>query len=192
MRPASPSSVAEKNSVWRSRGHLATIRSTAGRKPMSSMRSASSSTSVLHVGEREGAAGEQVLEPAGGGDEDVRALRVAGLLLEADAAVDGGHAQAAGARQRAQLVDDLAGQLARGGEDERRRAARVGRDAVDQRGAEGERLAGAGRRLGEHVAAGQHVGDDELLDGEGGVHAAIAQGGGDRTGYAEIGEGLWT
>ena len=131
---------------------------------------------------------EQVLEPAGGGDEDVGALRVAGLLLEADAAVDGGHAEVAGARQRAQLVDDLAGELARGGEDERRRAPRVGRDAVDQRDAEGERLAGAGRRLGEHVAAGEHVGDDELLDGERGVHAAVAQGGGDRTGYAEIGE----
>ena len=118
---------------------------------------------------------EQVLEPAGGGDEDVRALRVAGLLLEADAAVDGGDAEVAGARQRAQLVDDLAGELARGGEDERRRAAGVGRDAVDERDAEGERLAGAGGRLGEHVAAGEHVGDDELLDGEGGVDAALAR-----------------
>ena len=140
------------------------------------------------VGEREGAAGEQVLEPAGGGDDDVRALRVAGLLLEADAAVDGRHAEVARPRQRPQLVDDLRGELARGGEDERRRPLRVGRDAVDQRHAEGERLAGAGRRLGEHVAAGEHVGDDELLDGERGVDAAVAHGGGNRTGYAEIGE----
>ena len=140
--------------------------------------------------QRERAAGEQVLEAAGRGDEDVRVARLAGLLLEADAAVDGGHAQVAGARQRAQLLDDLGGQLARGGEHERRRAARVGREAVDQRYAEGERLAGAGRRLGEHVAAGEHVGDDELLDREGVVHAALAQGAGDRTGHAEIGEGL--
>ena len=72
-RPASPSSVAEKNSVWRVAGQSATIRSTAGRKPMSSIRSASSRTSIRIVLEREGAAGEQVLEPAGSRDEDVRA-----------------------------------------------------------------------------------------------------------------------
>ncbi len=37
--------VAEKSSVWRSAGILAAMRRTTGRKPMSSMRSASSSTS---------------------------------------------------------------------------------------------------------------------------------------------------
>ena len=42
--PTSPSSVAEKSIVCRSRGRRRTIRSTCGLKPMSSMRSASSST----------------------------------------------------------------------------------------------------------------------------------------------------
>ena len=130
----------------------------------------------LHVVEREGAALEEVLEPAGRGDEDVRALRVARLLLEADAAVDGGDGEVARPRDRAQRVDDLAGELTRGGEHERRRAAGVGGDPVDDRHAEGERLAGPGGGLGEHVAAVEHVGDHELLDGEGGVDAALLAG----------------
>ena len=66
----------------------------------------------------------------------------------------------------AQLVDDLQGELAGRGEDQRRRAAVVGLDALDQRDAEGERLARAGRRLDEHVVAVEDILDDELLDGE--------------------------
>ena len=140
--------------------------------------------------EREGAALEQVLEAAGRRHEDVGALGVAGLLLEADAAVDGGDGDVAGAGERAQLLDDLARQLAGGGEDERRGAARGGVDAVDQRDAERERLARPGRRLGEHVAAGEHVGDDELLDGERLVDAALGERAHDGARHAEIGEGL--
>ncbi len=143
------------------------------------------------VREREGAALQQVLEPAGSGDEDVGALRGARLLLEADAAVDGARRCSARARgERLQLVDDLGGELARRGEHERRRTPRIGRDPVDHRRAEGERLARAGGRLGEHVATGEHVADDELLDGEGGVDAALRKRTRNRTGYAEIGEGL--
>jgi hypothetical protein len=52
----------------------------------------------------------------------------------------------------------------------------------------GERLARARGGLGQDVAAGQHVADDEALDGEGGGEAA----GGERLahglGHAEIGE----
>ena len=44
--PTSPSSVAEKNIVWRSRASRRTIASTWGLKPMSSIRSASSRTSA--------------------------------------------------------------------------------------------------------------------------------------------------
>ena len=62
-------------------------------------------------------AGDQVLEPAGGGDEDVGAARGLALRAEADAAVDGGDRQPAGVGDGAQLVDDLAGELAGGGED---------------------------------------------------------------------------
>ncbi len=45
---------------------------------------------MLDAGEREGAALEEVLEAAGGRDDDVRLGGLARLLLEADAAVDGG------------------------------------------------------------------------------------------------------
>ena len=105
------------------RGQAATIRSTAGRKPMSSMRSASSRTRISMCVEREGAAREEVLEAAGGRDEDVGAAGRAGLLLEADAAVDGRDVQAAGRGDGVRLVDDLRGELAGRGEDERARAA---------------------------------------------------------------------
>ena len=43
---------------------------------------------------------------------------------------------------------------------------RAGR-ALDERHAEGERLAGARRRLGENVEAGERVREHEPLDGEG-------------------------
>ena len=112
-----------------------------------------------HVVEREGAALELVLEPAGGGDDDVGPGGGLGLLEEADTAVDGGDAERAGVSDRPQLVDDLGGELTRGGEDERRGAARLGGRAVDHRDAEGERLAGAGGGAGEHVATGEHVAD---------------------------------
>ena len=190
MRPASPSSVAEKNSVCRSAGHRATMRSTAGRKPMSSMRSASSSTSVWTW-------------------SSVKARRWSRSSSRPGVATTmwARRARASASRSRrrrrrrptrrlrpraraAQLVDDLAGQLTRRGEHQRRRAARVGRDAVDQRHAEGERLAGAGGRLGQDVVAGEHVGDDELLDGEGRVDAALDERTRNRTRHAEIGEGL--
>ena len=44
--------VALKNSVWRIGGSMATMRSTSGMKPMSSMRSASSMTSTLQSASR--------------------------------------------------------------------------------------------------------------------------------------------
>src|SRR5215207_9341657 len=88
-----------------------------------------------------------------------------------------------------QLVDDLAGELARRREDQRLRPRAVGGDEVDHRHAEGERLARARRRLDEHVAAVEYVADDEALDGKGGSDAAGVERGGDRTGHAEIGEG---
>src|SRR5207248_1646177 len=47
-----------------------------------------------------------------------------------------------------------------------------------------------GGRLGEHVAAGEHVGDDELLDGERRGDPAFRQGTAHGGGHAEIGEGL--
>jgi hypothetical protein len=88
------------------------------------------------------------------------------------------------------LLDDLRGELSRGGEDERG-GAPVGRlEAVDDRHAEGERLARARRGAGEDVMAGEHVDDDALLDGEGLGDAAVCERAHHRCGHAEIGEGL--
>ena len=117
---------------------------------------------MLDAGERDGAARDQVLEAAGRGDEDVGAPGGADLLLEADAAVDGGDLEAAGAGERPRLLDDLGGELARRARARAPPGARVGGSMrVDDRHGEGERLAGARGGLGEHVAAGEHVADDE-------------------------------
>ena len=92
MRPASPSSVALKNSVWRSLGAL-------GDDAVDGRAEAHVEHAVglvededLDVGERQRAAREQVLEAAGRRDEHVRGAGQLDLLLEADAAVDGGDA----------------------------------------------------------------------------------------------------
>src|SRR6185437_7026706 len=112
------------------------------------------------------AATEEVLEAAGGGDEDVGALRGLDLRAEADAAVDRGDAQAAGPGQRFEFVDDLAGELAGRREDQRLRALVAPVDQVDERYPEGEGLARAGGGLDEEVMAGERVADDHLLDRE--------------------------
>ena len=93
-------------------------------------------------------------------------LRGLDLRAEADAAVDGGDLGGRGRGDRVELVDDLARQLAGRRQDEGGEAACAGLDQVDQRDAEGERLARAGRRLDEQVVAGERVADDQLLDGE--------------------------
>jgi hypothetical protein len=118
------------------------------------------------VVEGERAALEQVLEPARGGDDDVRASSALGLLLDPDPAIDGGDRERLRGGEVVQVVDDLERELAGRGQDQARRAAVAGLDQLDHRQAEGERLARSGRGLDEHVAAVEHVADDELLDGE--------------------------
>ena len=117
--------------------------------------------------EDDDAAGDQVLEAAGSGDEDVGLADGLDLRSEADAAVDGGDLQALRLGDRADVFDDLTGELAGRGEDQGADAALLGREPLDHRDAEGERLAGAGRRLDEQVVPGERVADDQLLDGEG-------------------------
>jgi hypothetical protein len=144
----------------------------------------------LDVAQVEGAAVEEVLEPAGRRDDDLRAGGVLGLLLDADAAVDGGDLERTSVRHRPDLLDDLRDQLAGRRQDQRRGTA-VGRlDLVDHRHAEGERLAGTGRGLREHVATGEHVSDDELLDREGLGDAALGERAANSARYAEVGERL--
>jgi len=132
------------------------------------------------VAQRHVAAVDQVLQAAGCGDEDVGAGGGAGLLVDSGAAVDGRDRERPGVRGLAQLLDDLGGQLARRREDQRRRAARLGGGALDQRQAEGQRLARSRGRADEDVVAGQGGLEHEPLDGEGGGDAAPAQRGGDR------------
>ena len=132
---------------------------------------------------------DEVLQAAGRGDQDVRPAGGARLLLEAGAAVDGRDGERAGVGQRADLLDDLEGELARGGQDERGLLGTVGLHAVDQGGAEGQGLARAGGGLHEDVAAREHVGDREGLDGERRRGAARGEGVDDDARDAEVGEG---
>src|SRR5215211_5676770 len=94
----------------------------------------------LEVVEANGAAGHQVLEAAGRGHQDVGALACPDLLLEADPAVDGGDLEPVDPGEGLGLLDDLGGELTRGGEHERGGAA-ARLDALDHRDGEGERLA---------------------------------------------------
>ena len=189
MRPTSPSSVAENSSVWRSRGVILTIRSTTGLKPMSSMRSASSRTSSSIWSSATARRSIRSSSRPGVATSTCELPGLLGLVVDADAAVDGGDLQPAGVHDAGQLVDDLRGQLARRREHEGRRPGAVGVDDVGHRHAEGERLARAGGRLDEHVVAVEHVGDDHRLDGERRLDAALGQRAGHGLGHAEIGEG---
>jgi len=95
--------------------------------------------------ERDGVARDQVLEPARRRDQDVGLFGAGDLRAEADAAVDRGKVHLAGAGEAFELIDDLRGELAGRGEDQGLRAPAAGLDDVDQRHAEGERLARSGR-----------------------------------------------
>ena len=113
--------------------------------------------------EREHAAVEEILEPAGCRDEDVGAARALRLGAERRAAVDRRDAKPLRRGECRDLGGDLKGELARRHEDERRR--RVARlRPLDDRNRERERLARARRRLREDVAAFERVSEDERLD----------------------------
>ena len=128
-----------------------------------------------HAIEPNGPAGDQVLEPPGGGDDDVRLAGELALALDADSAVDGGQRQRACARHLGQVLGDLTRQFASRDQNQRGGAG-VGRlEALDHRHSERERLARAGRRLDEHVVSVEGVGNDQALDGEGGGDAACCE-----------------
>ena len=177
------SSVAEKSSRW----PLAGVRS-------SSRRTDGQEAEVGHVvglvehGDLDRAEvavtlADQVLEPAGAGDDDVDAAAEAGdLRVLADAAEDGDRVvrpaacAASGCERGLDLADELTGRR----QDQRARAARRGAAAVeaepgDQREQEGVGLAGAGAAAAEHVAAGERVGQRRRLDRGGRGDAAVCQ-----------------
>ena len=156
---------------------------------MSSMRSASSSTSIRDPLQREGTSREEILQAAGSGDKDVRALRPRRLRRDADAAVDGGDPQALGCCEVLELGHDLGGELTRGGQHQST-GCRSGLHAFGERDTEGERLTRAGRRLDKDVVPGEHILQDELLDRERCRYSTAGQGTAHGTGHAEIGERL--
>ena len=94
--------------------------------------------------------GDEVLEAARAGDEDVdAAVELGPLRAVADAAVDRHHATTGRPAQRGQLAADLLGQLAGRHEDQAAGLAGPGRADVEREGqAEGQGLARAGRAPG--------------------------------------------
>ncbi len=123
----------------------------------------------------------QVQQAARGADDHVDAL-LQGLHLRliGPAAVDRGDADVAHLAGGQEVVGDLLAQLARRDDDEGlrgvgqglgRRAARLDvggdGDALEERKAEAQRLAGAGLGLADHVRAREGHGERQLLDREG-------------------------
>ena len=142
MRPTSPSSVArEQQRLALARGHLhdsVDDRAEAHvEHPVGLVEDEQPDAAERHV-----AAVDQVEQPSRRRDEDVRARGEPRLLDDPGAAVHGGDRERACVGDRAQVIDDLDCQLARGREHERGRAAasRV-LQALDHRHPEGERLA---------------------------------------------------
>ena len=190
IRPASPVSVADRKTVWRSRETWDDDAVDGGPEAHVEHAVGLVEHEDADVGERERAALEEVLQAAGRGDDDVRLGGLTGLALERDAAVDRGDLQRACVGDVPRLLDDLRRELAGGGEDERGGARGRRLDAVDERHAEGERLAGPRGGRDEDVAAGEDVGDDQALDCERLCDAALSECARDGIGHAEIGEGL--
>ena len=123
--------VALKNSVCRRGGNVPQDAADVGRKPMSSMRSASSSTrysSAVELGVRRA---EVIEQPARRGDDDVHAAAERVLLrAHADAAEDRGAGERRVHGERVEVLEDLRRQLARRRQHQRaRRAARLARSA---------------------------------------------------------------
>ena len=98
---------------------MASSFSTSGRKPRSSISSASSRTTLLHGREVEVTLLGEVDQPAGGADDDLdTALERLDLRLVRAAAVDGEHADAAGLAGALEVTGDLHGELAGRGDDQ--------------------------------------------------------------------------
>ncbi len=113
-------------------------------------------------------------------------------LLGADrsAAEDGHDIDAAVLAVGAQGLGDLDAELARGRQHERLHLALLGIDVLDNGQSEGRRLAGAGLRLPDHVAAFEQRRDGLFLDRAGRLIADVAQRMKGGLGETEIGEGL--
>jgi hypothetical protein len=148
----------------------------------------------LHRVQAHAALVDEVEQPARGGDQDVHALGHLALLLAlGHAAQHDGRAQAQAAAVGAAGFVDLDREFAGRRQHERaralvRHAGLVGGQALQDRQGEGRRLAGAGLRDAEKVAALQQGRDRLRLHRGGGVVALLAQGAQELRVEAEVGE----
>ena len=112
-------------------GSRATILSTCGWKPMSSIRSASSRTRIRTPSSLTALRSMRSCRRPGVATRMSRLARPLRLAGDRDAAVDGGDLQVVGRRDRLELGRDLRGELARRHEDEAARPACVGIEPLD-------------------------------------------------------------
>ena len=184
--------VAEKNSVCRVKGTSLKMRSMSGMKPMSSMRSASSTTMICTPVSISLPRSKWSSRRPGRGDQHVdAAVDQLVLVLEADAADQQRHGELHVRRVLLELLGDLRGELAGRGEHQAARHARPGAalgEVRDHRQHEGAGLAGAGLGDAEHVAAFERVRDRLDLDRGGGDVAGFGHGLQDPRVQREIGE----
>ena len=178
--------VAENSIVCRVSGVMAIeMRSTSGRKPRSSISSASSRTSAC-TWERSSARrlARSMSRPGVPTTMSTPRSSASSCGVVADAAVDGEHAQAAVLAGEVEVVGDLERELAGRGHDQGLRLALrqlgvvgvLGGDAALQhRDAEGQGLAGARAGLADQVGAHQGDREGHLLDGEGGGDAGALE-----------------
>ena len=166
--PTAPSSVAENISTWRSGFTCSRMRRTAGMKPMSARRSASSMT-TWRTSSRRRAPIDNRSSSRPGQATTIEAPASSALRCGSvtDTAVHRHDVVAADLGQRTQLAGDLLGELTGRCQHERRRtpaatALEIGHD----RDAEGEGLARAGRGATGDVTPGEGIGDDGGLDRE--------------------------
>ncbi len=111
--------VAEKNSVWRSAGMAAMIFLTVGRKPMSSMRSASSRTRMRTLPRSTSLRPRKSNSRPGVAMSTCAPLRMAcNCASLAEAADDDGGANAGARGHLGEGLVDLHGEFARGAEDD--------------------------------------------------------------------------
>ncbi len=135
---------------------------------------------------------DEVLEPAGAGDEDVDAgTERVDLRVLTDSAEDDGGREVGGLGQRLDDGQHLVGELAGRDQDEGAGllgAAGAASEPGDEREGEGEGLAGAGAAAAEDVLAGERVGQRGRLDRERRGEALAGELGAQRGGHTEIGE----
>ena len=131
---------------------------------------------------------DQILEPAGAGDEDVNATtKRVDLRAIASAAVDGSDLTATGFGERLHLAADLIGELAGWREDEGGGTARLGGRHTSGNGeAESDRLAGARGGSASHVATRDCVRNGRSLDRERRLDSLARQHGCKVGGHAEV------